>query len=342
MKRFLTKPRPKQDIQDNMIDMTEYGKMAAWKELGRLSLFYGLLTFAAVVLVASFIDMSTPYHTLDFSDYTPEYVLLSSIAAFGFFAYRSATNDIPSTSIRGELCVTCLAALGLAPVAAFAGLILTAVTGAEYEGAEKWLPDVKDRGAYELSLIQELVGELELSREVQERSEELLEELRDQELMMARNTTDMIAAIIYIAARENNTPRSLDEISSSTRSTSRDIGKSYRFIARNTDIQVIPPDPEEYLDWFTEKLSLDEDVEERARELVEDGREENIFSGKSPTGLAASAVYLAAYMEGERRSMNEVSDLLDVTTVTIRERSKDFVEALELDDEQVPEHLLEG
>lgn len=338
----MTKPWLKQVTQiKRMIVMTNYGKMAAWKELGKISLFYGFLTFAVVVLLASFLDLTTPYHTLDFGDYTPEYILLSSLAAFGFFAYRSMSNDMPSTSMRGEFCIICLAAIGLAPIAAFAGLILTAVTGAEYEGAERWLPNVKDRGVYEISLIQKLVGELELSREVQERSEEILEELRNQELMAARNATDMIAAVVYIAARENDTPRSLDEISSVSRSASRDIGKAYRFIARNTDIQVVPPDPEEYLDWFAEKLGLTEDIKERAGSLIDRGREENIFSGKSPTGLAASAIYLSAYMEGERRSMNEVSDLLDVTTVTIRERSKDFVEALDLDDDQVPEHLLE-
>jgi len=321
--------------------MKGYGKKAAWKELGRLSILYGFLTFAVVVLLASFMDVSTPYHSWDLADYTPEYILLSSLAAFGFFAYRSMNHEMPSTSVTGELSITCIAALGLAPLAAFAGLILTAITGSSYEGVEKWLPDVKDRGVYELSMIQELVSELELSREVQERSEEILEILRDQELMAARNPTDMIAAVIYVAARENNTPRSLDEISSVSRSSSRDIGKAYRFIARNTDIQVLPPDPEEYLDWFTEKLDLGVDVRERSREIVEEARDEDIFSGKSPTGLAASSIYLAAYMEGERRSMNEVSDLLDVTTVTIRERSKDFIEALDLEDDQVPEHLLE-
>lgn len=52
----------------------------------------------------------------------------------------------------------------------------------------------------------------------------------------------------------------------------------------------------------------------------------------SPTGIAAAAVYLAAYMKGEKRSLRETSDLLDVTTVTIRERAKDMIRELEIED----------
>ena len=53
--------------------------------------------------------------------------------------------------------------------------------------------------------------------------------------------------------------------------------------------------------------------------------------GKSPTGVAAAAVYVASRMAGAARTQREVADISGVTEVTIRNRYKEIVGQLELE-----------
>lgn len=206
-----------------------------------------------------------------------------------------------------------------------------------YTGIEEWLPEREDRSAQELAEIQRLVSALELSADVQDRAMDLLEMVRDRGLMRGRDFDEVLGAVAYIASRQEDEPRTMEEIAAVTGATKKRIGKAYRYIARNTGIRVIPPDPESFLPRFTEKLQLGDAVREQARELVQAARDRELLSGKSPTGTAATALFLSAAMHGEERTMKEVADLLDVTPVTIRERSREFVQELAL--EGVPDHI---
>ncbi|MFB6294469.1 MAG: sigma factor-like helix-turn-helix DNA-binding protein, partial [Candidatus Nanohaloarchaea archaeon] len=58
-----------------------------------------------------------------------------------------------------------------------------------------------------------------------------------------------------------------------------------------------------------------------------------ILAGKAPTGIAASALYIASNIEGEKRTQKEVAEMLNVTEVTVRNRSKELVEELGLEDQ---------
>ena len=49
-----------------------------------------------------------------------------------------------------------------------------------------------------------------------------------------------------------------------------------------------------------------------------------------PKGLAASAIYLAAILVGERRTQREIAEVTGVTEVTVRNRYKDLVSYLDL------------
>ena len=59
----------------------------------------------------------------------------------------------------------------------------------------------------------------------------------------------------------------------------------------------------------------------------------DVTSGKGPIGVAAAALYIAAVLEGERKTQREVADAIGVTEVTIRNRYKEMVEALGIKEE---------
>ncbi|MFB6166739.1 MAG: transcription initiation factor IIB family protein, partial [Candidatus Nanohaloarchaea archaeon] len=202
-----------------------------------------------------------------------------------------------------------------------------------YSGIEKWQQSRSEESTFELSQLNRIISQLELPRDVHERVTELVEKAKDKGLMRGRDMSEMLSALIYIVAREEGTPRTLDEISEVTGVGKRRIGKSYRYIGREMDMRVVPPQPEDHIKRFADKLDLSEDVRDRSRGIIDQAKEKEILAGKAPTGIAASALYIASNIEGEKRTQKEVAEMLNVTEVTVRNRSKELVEELGLEDE---------
>ena len=51
----------------------------------------------------------------------------------------------------------------------------------------------------------------------------------------------------------------------------------------------------------------------------------SISIGKDPTGLAAAAIYVASILTDERVTQKKISEISNVTEVTIRHRYKELV-----------------
>lgn len=64
-------------------------------------------------------------------------------------------------------------------------------------------------------------------------------------------------------------------------------------------------------------------------EILRQAAEKELTSGRGPTGVAATTIYIASILCGDRRTQREVADVAKVTEVTIRNRYKEL--ALELD-----------
>ena len=129
------------------------------------------------------------------------------------------------------------------------------------------------------------------------------------------------------AVRQAGTPRSLDEISAVSRVDKDEIARTYRYVVRELSLEIQPADPESYVPRFASDLDLPEEVERRARELLSTAKEQGVHSGKSPVGLAAAAVYAAALLTNEKTTQAAVSEVADISEVTIRNRYHELLEA---------------
>lgn len=76
----------------------------------------------------------------------------------------------------------------------------------------------------------------------------------------------------------------------------------------------------EYVDRYCDELEVDDETTDRAREILEMSDEAGVSNGKSPTGIAAAAVYNAALDTGASVTQSELSDVSGVSEVTIRNR----------------------
>lgn len=305
------------------------------ESFGNTCLWYGasIIFVLTSVILALYINGDST--DMVFSD-PSMYLSLSVIPAIGVFFVRTLIYGVETTATLHEAFAAGLSGTGFAVPVALIGLLIITMSRSDYKGIDKWVPQVRTPEAE----IQRVVSELELSEEVHVYALQLLEELRDKQLMTGKSVEETVSGIVYIAARDRNQPRTLDEISSVVGVNKKNIGKAYRSIGRSLGVGIRPPRPEDYLERFGEKLGLSEEAIDESRRIVVQSKQENITSGKSPTSIAASAIYLAAHRTGEIRTMRETSDVLNVTTITIRNRSREMVSTLGLKD--FPENLKEG
>jgi transcription initiation factor TFIIB len=208
---------------------------------------------------------------------------------------------------------------------------------AQYYRLTKWhkrLIKSKDRNlSFAFSELQRLISYLHLSRAIHEKVAKLYQQAVEKGLVRGRSTESIIAALLYTTCREEGTPRTLDEISKASGINKRDIGKTYRYIARKLTIRILPAKAQDYVPRFGSLLNLSEMVQVKAVDVLDDAANKDVTSGKGPIGVAAAALYIAAVLKGEKKTQREVADAIGVTEVTIRNRYKEMVETLGIKDE---------
>ena len=190
----------------------------------------------------------------------------------------------------------------------------------------------KDRNLmFAMSELQRIASYLNLPKTIQERVATYYERLIEKSLIRGRSTEAILAALIYYVTREEGMPRTFDEIAEAAGVEKREIGRAYRFVARELGLRILPVNPADYVSRFVSILGLSEKVKNRALEILNKAEEVGAISGKGPTGVAAAVVYIASVLEGERRTQREIAEKCKLTEVTIRNRYKEIVEKLGLE-----------
>ncbi|MEM3432464.1 MAG: hypothetical protein QXU76_03770, partial [Candidatus Bilamarchaeaceae archaeon] len=109
-----------------------------------------------------------------------------------------------------------------------------------------------------------------------------------------------------------------------------EIGRAYRFLKVELDIDVPLTDPSQYVPKFATALKLSGEVQSDAVKLIKKALKKGLISGRGPTGVAAAALYIASAMHGVKKTQKEVADVAGVTEVTIRNRYRELKKELDL------------
>jgi len=149
----------------------------------------------------------------------------------------------------------------------------------------------------------------------------------DEGLLPGRSIEGIATAALYAAVRQANLPQTIGDLTVVSRVDEQEFTRAYRYINRELALQIGPPDPADYLTKFVSRLDASDELARRARELLETGKAANVHSGKSPVGLAAAAIYAAGLLVNEELTQDTVSEATDVSTVTIRDRYRELLEA---------------
>ncbi|MFX1538037.1 MAG: transcription initiation factor IIB [Promethearchaeota archaeon] len=175
-----------------------------------------------------------------------------------------------------------------------------------------------------------LTSQLRLPNSIKDSVAILYRRILTRNLIRGRTIEGIIGAVLYIICRKFQIPITLKEIACKSRIETKTIGRCYRFIMKEFDIDIPVISPKDFVPRFAEGLNLPIRVERCAIRILDNAHKKLIISGKAPSGLAAAALYIASIIEGHRTTQREVADVVKITEVTIRNRYKELVKELNL------------
>ena len=184
--------------------------------------------------------------------------------------------------------------------------------------------------AVALGELQRLASQMCLPRPVREEAAFIYRKAVENKLVRGRSIEGVVAASLYSACRIQRIPRTLDEVGKHSRTGRKEIGRTFRAIARELMLNVTPASPSDYVPRFCAILNLPTQVEVYAKDILSRAEDIDLTAGRGPTGIAAASVYLSGIIKGHERTQREVSDAAGVTEVTIRNRYKEICEALNI------------
>lgn len=181
-----------------------------------------------------------------------------------------------------------------------------------------------------LSELKRISSALKLTNSVEEEAARIYALACQRNLVRGRPMEAVVAACLYASCRRFDVPRTLDEFSQVSDLTKKDVGRTYRYIVRNLDIKILPSNAVDYLPKLCAQLNLGPDIQTLAAELVQKSQRLEFTSGRTPNGVAAASLYVAAVIKGERRTQRQVADAAGITEVTIRNRYQEMEDELHL------------
>ncbi|MCH8519662.1 MAG: hypothetical protein LAT82_02810 [Nanoarchaeota archaeon] len=184
-----------------------------------------------------------------------------------------------------------------------------------------------------LGELRRLASYLNLPTAIEEESGKIYTEAVQKNLVRGRSIESVVAGVVYAACRRQNIPRTLDEISEASGIDKKEIGRSYRYITRELKIKILPSNPVDYISRFASVLNYGPETQSRGVDILSKALTLDLTSGRGPIGIAAAALYIAGLLEGERRTQRDISEVSGVTEVTIRNRYKEIITKLGLEDE---------
>jgi transcription initiation factor TFIIB len=168
-------------------------------------------------------------------------------------------------------------------------------------------------------------SKLGLPEHVVEKSAYLFRKVEQRKLLCGRSSLPIMCAVVYMACRIADTPRTLSDIADAAGIKKKVIQRFYRLLFANLDdVNSISYSPSEFVSRISSEANLSEKTMRDARKILEFSNKRGITSGKHPMSMAAAAVYLALQDNHENVSQTRIAKISGISAVTIRNRVKEL------------------
>jgi transcription initiation factor TFIIB len=172
--------------------------------------------------------------------------------------------------------------------------------------------------------LYKMKDKLALPDAVTEKAAYIYRKALEKNLVRGRSILTMMAASLYVACRDAETPRTIKDVADVANIKKRDLAVCYRILLKEFDLKIPVVDPVQCIIRIANKAGLSEKTKRDAVNIIRKAEQKKISAGKNPMGLAATALYLACLENGEDFTQKEIAIAANVTEVTLRNRIKGF------------------
>ena len=172
------------------------------------------------------------------------------------------------------------------------------------------------------SELDRLKDKLAVGDSVIEKAAYIYRKALEKGLVRGRSISALIAAALYAACRDTETPRTLKDVADAGNIKKKDISRCYRILHKELDLKMPVVNPIQCIARIASKLGISEKTKRYAAKVLKIAQEHEESAGKDPMGLAAAALYLSCVRNNEDMTQRDIAEASNVTEVTIRNRYK--------------------
>ena len=206
----------------------------------------------------------------------------------------------------------------------FSGNALSSKTKYEFNRLRVWDQRSKSRSTATLSkaftLLNGMKTKLGISDNVVENAAYIYRKIVSAKLTRGRTMASLVSASLYAACRENNLPRTLDDIANAGNIERRILSRDLRTIIKKLGLNLNQYDISSFISKISNNMNLKEKTKRDAFDILKRCEPEGIIAGKHPVAQAAASLYIACIINGEKISQKKFSKESGVSDVTIRNR----------------------
>ncbi len=169
--------------------------------------------------------------------------------------------------------------------------------------------------------LEKLKDKLGLPDSVIEKTAYIYRKAIAKNIVRGRSISALLGAALYAACRDAETPRTLKDIEEVANVKRKALAKCFKVLVEKLDLKIPVVNSTHCVARIASKLGVNEKTKRLAFTILQDYEKSGEMAGKSPTGLAATALYLACVKMGENFTQKKVSAAANITEVTIRNRS---------------------
>ncbi len=206
----------------------------------------------------------------------------------------------------------------------FSGNALSSKTKYEFNRLRVWDQRSKSRSTATLSkaftLLNGMKTKLGIPDNVVENAAYIYRKIVSAKLTRGRTMASLVSASLYAACRENNLPRTLDDIANAGNIERRILSRDLRTIIKKLGLNLNQYDISSFISKISNNMNLKEKTKRDAFDILKRCEPEGIIAGKHPVAQAAASLYIACIINGEKISQKKFSKESGVSDVTIRNR----------------------
>lgn len=137
-------------------------------------------------------------------------------------------------------------------------------------------------------------------------------------LIKGRSIAPLLLASLYVACRETQTPRTMDDIAKAGNVKKSAISRSLRLLVRSLNLSLAQYDISSFITRLANNLNCSEKIKREAVEILEKAKKIGIVEGKNPVAIATATLYISNLQNGKSLSQGTFSKISGISGVTIR------------------------